>query len=268
MDNEKEILEEVEKLQKEYKTTLVDQEEEDFRLIDKIDSIIKLIFNDESKDIYTTLNPEALKKWNDNKLKRWIGNLKSKINLQNFPYFILLVIITAFLVSEALPFYADGEAITFKTYVKAILTEICFLFLAGFSTNTHAQTVSVNVLRVAIFCLMLFVITSEVVVRGTQDVSKITNLADRIERLEKQIETTERDIERFRKMDWPKNMTQSIRKRETLEKELHSLRERQEKEGASKELANIIEYKMYGKAAFRLIIIFVSVLITRRLWRF
>ena len=111
-------------------------------------------------------------------------------------------------------------------------------------------------------------ISSEVMIEGTKDISKIDNIAGRIVRLEEQIKKTEIDIERYRSIDWPKNMTTSIRKREELEKEVQDLRLRQESEGASESISSLLQYKIYGKAAFRLILMFVSVLITRRLWRF
>lgn len=103
---------------------------------------------------------------------------------------------------------------------------------------------------------------------GARDISKIDNIAGRITRLEQQISKTEIDIERYRSINWPRNMTTSIRKREQLEQEVQELRLRQESEGASENVSQLIQYKTYGKAAFRLILMFVSVLVTRRLWRF
>ena len=181
MDKKDEILKEVETLRKDYSSQLEDQEEEEFKLIDRVNKLIKLIFNDSNEDVYTTLNPAALEKWKKSKVKRWVRNLISKINFRSIPYFLLLVTITAFLVSEALHFYAIDGVIETKTYIKAILTEICFLFLSGFETEGRVQTLAVNFLRGCIFVLMLFVITSEVILQGTGDISKINNIANRIE---------------------------------------------------------------------------------------
>lgn len=257
-----------EKIRKGYASVLEDEEEEKLSFLDELNALVRVILKDEPVDIYTLLTEEELKKWKKAKFRRQLKRLLSSISIRMFLYFILLATITAFLVSEAVPFYAIAGIITTKTWIKAILTEICFIFLSGYRSDTKLQTYLVGVLRVAIFCLMLFVISSEVTLDGARDISKIDNIATRVTRLEAQIKTTEVDIERYSKIEWPKNMTTSIRKREKLEEQIQVLKERQEKEGASKEVATIIQYKVYGKAAFRLILMFITVLITRRTFRF
>lgn len=264
----KELVEIAEKIRKGYSSVLEDEDEEKLSFLDELNSLVRVILKDDPVDIYTLLTPEELKKWKSAKLKRHLKRLFSSIFSRSSLYFILLATITGFLVSEAVPFYALGGVITSKTWLKAILTEVCFIFLSGYRSDNNVQAGFVGILRVAIFCLMLFVITSEVTLQGTKDVSKIDNIANRIVRLEQQIVKTEKDIERYRKINWSRNMTTSIRKREQLEEQVQELKSRQEKEGASKEVAKIIEYKMYGKAAFRLILMFISVLITRRIFTF
>jgi hypothetical protein len=118
------------------------------------------------------------------------------------------------------------------------------------------------------FALMLFVITSEVTLEGAKDINKIGSITDRISRLEKQVDSTNKEIDYYKSIDWKSRMTQSITKRNDLEKQIQELKERQEKEGASEEVSGLIQYKVYGKAAFRVILMMISVLITRRLWRF
>lgn len=268
MEEDKELLEQAERIRQGYKSIETDEEEEQLSFLDELNALVRYILKGEPVDIYTLLTPQELERWKKAKLKRHVKRLLGKVFDRSNLYLILLVTITLFLITEALPFYAIAGIVTTKTYVKAILTEVCFLFLAGYRSKGRVQTALVSILRTSIFCLMLLVISSEVTLEGARDVSKISNIANRIERLEKQIDKTEIDIERYRSIKWPRNMTTSIRKREQLEIQVQELRYRQESEGASENVSKLIEYKTYGKAAFRLILMFVSVLITRRLWRF
>lgn len=268
MSHKDNIIKQADKIRKGYTSVLEDEDEETLSFLDELNKLVRLILGDDSSDIYTLLTPEELKHWKKQKLKRTVIKLLRSIKIGYGLYFILLATITGFLVHEALPFYAIDGVISDKTWLKAILTEISFIFLSGYRSSTKLQTLGVGVLRVAIFCLMLFVITNEVTMTGAKDIAKIDNLQSRIQRLELQIEKTEKDIKRYREINWPRNMTQSIRKREQLENQLQILKERQEQEGASKELSDLIVYKMYGKAAFRLILMFISVLISRRIFRF
>lgn len=268
MEENSKLLEQAERIRKGYKSIEVDEQEEQLSFLDELNALVRTILHGEPVDIYTLLNKEELEKWKKAKTKRHIKKLLGKIFSRSSLYFILLATITVFLVSEALPFYAIAGVISAKTYLKAILTEVCFIFLAGYRAVGWIQTGLVSILRASIFCLMLFVISSEVTMEGARDISKIDNIANRIERLETQIKKTEQDIEHYKSIDWPRNMTTSIRKREELETQVQELRLRQEKEGASENIAKLTEYKTYGKAVFRLILMFVSVLITRRLWKF
>lgn len=268
MEENEKLLKQAEQIRKGYKSIEVDEEEEQLSFLDELNALVRLILKDAPVDIYTLLTPEELTKWKKAKFKRHAKKLLGKIFSLSSLYFILLATITLFLVSEALPFYAIAGVISAKTYLKAILTEVCFIFLAGYRASGWIQTSLVSILRASIFCLMLFVISSEVTLEGARDVSKIANIANRIERLEVQIEKTEKDIQHYKDIKWPRNMTTSIRKREQLEEQVQELRLRQEFEGASENVAKLTEYKTYGKAAFRLILMFVSVLITRRLWKF
>jgi hypothetical protein len=268
MELDKELLKRADKIRQGYKSVETDEEEEQLSFLDELNALVRHILKGEPVDIYTLLAPKELEKWKKAKLKRRVKRLLGKIFNRNSLYFLLLATITVFLVAEALPFYAIAGLITAKTYVKAILTEVCFVFLAGYRSAGRMQTFLVSILRASMFCLMLFVISSEVSLEGARDISKIDNIASRIERLETQITKTEVDIERYRSIDWPRNMTTSIRKREALEEQVQTLRSRQETEGASEGVSALIQYKTYGKAVFRLILMFVSILITRRLWRF
>jgi hypothetical protein len=241
---DKELTEQIKKIKSGYTSVLEDEDEENLSFLDELNKLIRLILGGESADIYTLLSTKELEKWKKAKIKRTFLRLFRSINIRGILYFILLATITGFLVHEALPFYAMDGIISEKTWLKAILTEISFIFLSGYRDEVLVQKIGVNILRGGIFCLMLFVITSEVTMSGAKDISKINNLQIRIERLEKQIERTEKDIQHYKEINWPRNMTESIRKREKLEDELQKLKERQEKEGASEELIDQLQYKI------------------------
>lgn len=248
--------------------TSVTEEEDEVNLsfLDEINALVRVILKDDPVDVYTLLTPSELERWRKAKLKRQIKKIFSKFSLGSSLYFLLLGTITAFLVSEAIHFYAEG-AITAKTWVQAILTEICFIFVSGYRADSGIQRWLVPVLRASIFALMLFVITSEITLKGTKDISNIDNLADRIARTEKQIDSVNKEIDYYKSIDWKWRMTQSIKKRDELEKQVQTLKEQQVEQG-SKEVSSIMQYKMYGKAAFRVVLLMISVLITRRLFKF
>lgn len=254
------------KIRKGFTSVTEDEDEVSLSFLDEINALVRIILKDDPIDVYTLLTPGELERWRKTKLRRQVSKILSKFSLESSLYFILLSTITAFLVSEALPFYSEG-AVTAKTWLQAILTEICFIFISGYRSDSGPQKFLVPVLRTSIFALMLFVITSEITLKGTKDISNIDNLADRITRLEKQIDSINKEIEHYRSIEWIGRMTQSIRKRDELEKQIQALKEQQTEQG-SKEVSSLLQYKMYGKAAFRVILLMISVLITRRLFRF
>jgi hypothetical protein len=266
MENKDQIIDKIEKLRSEYKVELEDSQEDTLSFLDRIDDLIKSIFNDSSISVYDAFSQENLDKWKKRRLFRFLKNLITN-NLQNTLYFILLATITGFLVSEALEFYADSGVLDTKTYAKAILTEVCFIFLSGYRSDNTIQKIGVGALRVSIFCLMLFVITSEITLKGTRDIDQIDNLADRIARIEKQIDSINKEIDYYKSIDWKWRMTQGIKKRDELEKQVQELKEKQSESG-TKEVSKLLQYKIYGKAAFRVILLMISVLITRRLFKF
>jgi hypothetical protein len=246
----------------------VDEDEDEVNLsfLDEVNALVRVVLKDSPPDVYTLIAPEELNKWRKAKFKRQVKKILSKFSIRSLSYFILLVTITAFLVHEALPFYAEGE-ITTKTWLQAILTEVSFIFLSGFRSDSKMQDRFVPMLRASIFALMLFVITSETTMKGTKDISDIDNLADRITRLDKQIDSINKEIDYYRSSDWKWRMTQSIKTRDELEKQIQALKQQQTEQG-SKEVSSLLQYKIYGKAAFRVILLMISVLITRRLFKF
>jgi len=267
MKDDKEIIDQVKKIRSRYKTELVDTNEVEMSFIDEVNDLIKKIFGDSSNDVYTALTPGKLDKWKNSKrrkVKRFLG----KIFNMNSLYFLLLCTITGFLVSEAVSFYAVDGLIETKTWVKAILTEVCFIFLSGYRASGKWNTVAVSSLRVTIFVLMMFVITSGVAFQGASDVAEIDNVDKQIELLERSIEKKEELIDFFRKKRQILNTIKQENALDKLREKLLDLKNRQLDTGKSAEVSNLIIYKSYGKAMFRVVLLFISVLLSRRMFKF
>lgn len=266
MKNDNEIVEKVKKLRDGYQVELADTEEESLSFLDEINDLIRSIFNDSSMSVYDVFSQDNLNNWKEKRFVRWFKNLVLN-NYQNVFYFALLATITGFLVSEALEFYSIDGVIDTKTYVKAILTEVCFIFLSGYRSDNKIQAAAVGVLRTSIFCLMLFVITSKTFIDSSKNVGNTNAIAQQIVIVEKQIAQKEKDMEYYLKKDWPKNYSATRLEKEKLVNKLIDLKEQQAK-GANTKVSELVRYKAYGKAAFRVLLLFISVLITRRIFHF
>jgi hypothetical protein len=262
LQNEQEIAEQIKQIRKEYSAVLVDEEAEEMSFLDRLNKLVSLILQDDHFSIYQTLNPDKIKKWHQARWSRWIKN-----NLQNIFYFTLLATITGFLVSEALSFYAVDGIISTKTYVKAILTEVCFIFLSGYRSNGALQSFFVNLLRCGIFVLMIFVITSETFVSGKKFIGNVDSISQQITLLENQIAEKEKTINFYMEKGWGVNVRKHTDDKNELVNELLELKKQQAK-GANVGVSQIEEYKMYGKAFFRVLLLLISALITRRLFKF
>lgn len=264
--NGQEIVDCIRAIQNEYQSQQIDIVEEEMSFIDRLNNLVQLILNDDSFSVYKTLNKESIENWQKNKFKRAISKL-IKNNIQNTLYFILLVTITGFLVSEAVGFYAIAGLITAKTYIKAILTEVCFIFLSGYRAKTKLSSVWVGMLRASIFCLMMFVITSETFVEGKKNIGNTSAIAEQIQIIEKQIEEKEKTIQFYIDKDWGVNVRKHTDDKNELVKELLDLKKEQAK-GSNAGVSQIEEYKTYGKAFFRVLLLLISALITRRIFKF
>lgn len=266
MKNDQEIVEKVKKLRNGYQVELADSEEEQLSFLDEINDLIRSIFNDSSMSVYNVFSRENLQKWKEKRLTRWF---KKNIlgNLNKAFYLLLLMTITGFLVSEALSFYAIDSVITAKTYVKAILTEVCFIFLSGYRSEGKWQTMGVGALRVSIFALMLFVITSKTFIDSSKTIGNTDAIAQQVIIIEKQIDQKEKDMAYYLKKDWPRNYSATRLEKEKLVKKLIKLKEQQAK-GANQEVSELVRYKAYGKAFFRVLLLLISMLITRRIFTF
>lgn len=266
MKDEK-ILQTAKRIRKKFKTQYVDdpdQDEMDF--LDELDEHIKSILGDDHKDIYTTLDKEKLEKWA--KRRSTIkGRIFPKVFSRSTLLFCLLSIVTLFLMSEALDFYSMNGVITSKTYLKAALTEISFIFLSVYRTSGKLQLMAVGALRVALFSLMLFVISSGVIFSGTNTRSEISNLSQQITLIEQQIEAKEKEIQYYMSIKWPINVTKSRAAKEKLVDKLISIKEKQIAEKKNEDVSDLVLYQTYGRALFRVILLLMSVLISRKLFK-
>lgn len=266
INNGKEILQHIKSIRDLYETEPVDVVEEEMSFIDRINKLVQLILNDDSFSVYTALEKESLEKWQKKRIGRW---LKKTImtNYKNFFYLIFLLSITAFLVSEAVNFYADGNAADFKTYVKALLTEVSFIFLSGYKTDNLKQKIWVNTLRAGVFSLMLFVISSQTIMNGTKFDTNSQAIQEQVQILETQIKEKEKTIQFYIDKGWGNSVKKHTEDKNKLVEKLFELKQKQA-EGSNAEVSKLVVYKGYGQAFFRVLLLFISVLITRRLFVF
>jgi hypothetical protein len=269
--NGKEIVNQIKKLRSDFEANIETEEEivrEKLSFLDRLNKLVRLILDDDTISVYDALNEDNLKEWNKKRNNTWY-RIKNFIfsNARNSLYLLLLITITAFLVSEALGFYAVDGVIGTKTYVKAILTEVCFIFLSGYRTETKIGLIWVGTLRACIFVLMMFVISNQVLLEGTKEISNTNTITQQIEFIEKQIEQKEKDIKYFKEIGYPKNATRVTIEKQELVKKLILLKDKQA-QGSNEKVSKVVEYRMYGRAAFRVLLLFISVLITRRIFSF
>jgi hypothetical protein len=261
-----EMLQFANKMRSEYKAAEVDEEEQEMEFLDKLNRLVQIIVNDDSFSMYSNLSESSLKRWHGKRFSRALKRLFS-FNTKNLLYFTLLATITGFLVSEATSFYAIDGMVSAGTYVKAILTEICFIFLSGYRSTDKLTAVWASFLRVGIFCLMMFVITSQAFDTGIGKVSENENIQQQVVLLEEQIKQKEKDIAYFKEINWPKNAARTTIEKQELVQKLINLKD-QQASGKNKDVSEREVYKMYGRAIFRVLLLFISVLITRRLFTF
>lgn len=266
VENGKKILQQIKDIKSGFESELVDHVEEEMSFLDKVNKLIRLILGDDTLSIYQALDKESLGRWKKARFSRWLKKVVVG-NLRYSMYFILLSTITCFLVSEALAFYAVNDLIDTKVYVKAILTEVCFIFLSGYRPKAVMEKIWVNVLRAGMFSLMMFVITSQTLKIGTRDSAEIDIIQQQIVLVQDHIKQKEKDIEYFKRINWPRNAARTTIEKQGLLEKLIDLKEQQAK-GKNQDVSKIEVYKMYGKAMFRVLLLFISVLITRRIFSF
>lgn len=261
--NDKQILEQVERLRKRFKTEARrDPDLVKMSFLDEVNSLIRKVFKDSDTDIYDALDPQYLDKWRKRRFKRFFR----KIDLQKIFLFILLVTIIGFLVTEALPFYMVGDAITTKTWIKAILTEVCFVFVSSYRAVGWLQTTIVSFARVGIFTLMLFVISSEVTLEGLNKVNEIDVIQQKIEFVEQQIRDKDELIQFYKDKGWGNNTKVQSDEKNKLVDQLIELKNEQ-LEGKNEKASDLIIWKTWAKAFFRVMLMFISILISRKLFK-
>lgn len=265
-DNE-ELLSSVKNIRSRFKTELEDPDKAQLSFIDELNELIKKIFKDDPTDVYTTLSPGELEKWKKKRWRRWFLRKLSGMNLRSGMYFLLLCTITGFLVSEAVSFYAVESAIASKVWIKAILTEVCFIFLSGYRAVGWAQSLFVGALRVCMFCLMLFVVTSDLAFKSVSTTAVSDNISQQIVLIEEQIKSKDETIKFYRDKEWGVSVNKHEQEKSVLVEKLVKLKEKQG-EGKTEDVSKIVEYQAYGRAAFRVVLMFISILITRRLFKF
>lgn len=267
MDDKNDIVNSVDRIRKRFRSETDEPDKIQMSFLDELNELVRKIFKDDPSDVYTVFTPEQLEKWKSRKLRRGVNRFFKKLATMRTAYFILLVTITCFLVSEAVGFYTIGEIATTKTYIKAILTEICFIFLSGYRAIGKTQTALVGVLRTSLFCLMLFVISSDVTMKGISTISEIDKIQEKIEFVETQIDQKDEAIEFYRKKDWGVNVRKQLDEKDKLVAELMELKNEQIS-GKNQDVSDQVMYQTWGRAAFRVILLLISVLITRRLFKF
>ena len=266
LNNGREILQHIRDMKAMYEAQPEDIVEEEVSFLDKMNRLIQLILNDDSFSFYTALDKDSVDRWKKKRFSRWF----KKIIVQNYKntfYFVFLVAITTFLVSEAVTFYADGNIADFKTYIKAILTEISFIFLSGYRVSGWIDRIWVGLLRAGVFSLMLFVISSQTIIGGAHFDTNSQAIQEQVVILEKQITEKEKIVQFYIEKGWGNNVRKHTEDKNTLVEKLIILKEKQA-EGFNSEVSKLVVYKSYGQAFFRILLLLISVLITRRIFLF
>ena len=266
INNGKEILQHIKEIKADYEATPEDVVEEEMSCLDRLNRLVQLVLNDDGFSIYTALDKQSMENWKKKRFSRWLRKT-IVTNYKNTFYLVFLVAITTFLVSEAVTFYADGNVADFKTYSKAILTEVAFIFLNGFRTSETLQKIYVNALRAGIFSLMLFAISSQTILSGALYQTNSSAIQEQVQILEKQIAEKEQTIQFYINQGWGNNVKRLAAEKEKLVNKLLELKDKQA-QGSNEKVSNLVVYKSYGQAFFRVLLLLISVLITRRLFSF
>ena len=265
LNNGREILDHIKGMKADFeaKPEVVESE---MSFLDRLNRLVQLILGDDSFTVYEALDQKSLDNWKKKRFSRWL----KKTIVQNYKktfYFVFLASITAFLVSEAVVFYADGNSIEFKTYVKAILTEVAFIFLSGYKTEGFKDKLWVNTLRAGVFSLMLFVISSQTIYSGAKFQGNTNAVQEQVQILEAQIAEKEKTIQFYIGKGWGNSVRKLTEDKNKLVDKLIALKE-QQAQGSNEKVSNLVIYKSYGQAFFRVLLLLISVLITRRLYSF
>ena len=266
INNGKEILQHIKDMRSTYEAVPEQIVEEERSFLDRLNKLTQLILNDDSFSIYSALDEKSLNGWKKKSLSRSIKSFFIN-NYKKAFYFAFLASITVFLVSEAVVFYADGQAPDLKTYVKAILTEVSFIFLSGYKVESLKDKLWVNTLRAGVFSLMLFAISSQTLMNGTQFQSNSTAIQEQVKLLETQIAEKDKTIQFYLSKGWGNSVRKQNEEKNKLVEKLIELKEKQA-QGSNEQVSSQVVYRSYGQAFFRVLLLLISVLITKRLFTF
>lgn len=256
------ILESVANIRRKFKTEAKrDPEAVKLSFLDEVNALIRKIFVDDDLDVYDALSPDMLEKWRKKRFRR----LLQKIKLKKILLFLLLLTITGFLITQALPFYALDGIISTETWVQAILTEVCFIFVSSYRAIGWLQTSIAYIARVSIFALMLFIVSAEVMMHGTNQINEINVIGQKITLIESQIQSKDELIKFYKDKKWPSSVRKQSDEKDALLKQLIALKDEQI-DGKSQDVSTLVQYKTWAKAFFRVILMLMSVLISRRLF--
>lgn len=267
MENkDQEILNQVSRIRKRFKSELeTDPKATEMSFIEEMNQIVRNIFKDEPIDIYDVFTQENLDEWKSR--KRWWYKLKKNFSLTKFFMLLLLATTTGFLVSEAAAFYAGEDGIIdAHTWLQAILTEISFIFISAYRAEGKLQTAMATFARAGIFALMLFVVSSETTLDGLNKVNEIGVIAQKIELVEGQITEKEKLIDFYVKKNWGVNAKKIQDEKQKLVDELLKLKS-QQIDGANEKASDLIIWKTWAKSFFRVVLMLINVLISRRLFK-
>jgi len=255
---QKKLLDQAIKIKRDYQVYDLDEEKEEFTLIDRVNEMLSTIFGDDTITLENLFHPSKERKYKWHLFKK---NFLPKV----FPL-ILLTCLTTFLVSEASLFYGDGVRTPYAIF-KAILTEVCFIFISSYRASNLLESVGSFLVRIGMVALMLFVITSETFLNTTKTVENTSVIADKVVFLERQIEAKQKTIDMFLSKGWGISVNKHEVEKTNLERQLLDLKAEQQA-GSNVAVSKIVEYKAYGNAFFRFILLCISMLISRRFFRF
>jgi len=264
MENDK-ILKAAADIKKKFASESVDEVKVKESFVEKLHALLQSIFGDETDAAYELLEKGDLSNYRKSYLKRVTRFLSS--NVKNIFYIAFMTAIVSFLVNEAAIFYAVDGVVTTNAYIQAILTELAFIFLSGYVPMEKAMKWVSRVLLGSVFCLMMFVISAETIKKGTSGSEESRIIAEQVITLEQQIKEKEKLIDYYISINWPKNASSTRLEKEVLVNKLINLKEEQSK-GKNKEVSEVEVYKSYGKAAFRVILLLINLLISRRIFKF
>jgi hypothetical protein len=265
MEKDQDILNQVNRIRKKFKTELEnDPKLTEMSFIDEVNDLVRTIFKDDPIDVYDALSQENLDEWK--RRRRWYHKLRDQFSWSKFFMLLLLATTTGFLISEAASFYAIDGVITTKTWLTAILTEICFVFVSSYRAEGLLQTGIVAIARVGIFALMLFVVSSEVMSDGLNQVNKTDVVIENVSLIEGQIKEKEKLINFYVQKSWGTSAKKIQDEKQKLVDDLISLKDEQI-DGANKKTSNLTIWKTWAKGLFRVVLMFINILISRRLFK-